>query len=86
MVSLDGTHIPIKAPRQHPQRYVNRKHFHLIQLQCVCLHNMQFSHVFVSYPGSVHDSRVLRNSDLWDSGLLKCNFVHHILGDGGYPL
>ncbi|XP_052276022.1 putative nuclease HARBI1 [Dreissena polymorpha] len=45
--AIDGTHIAIRAPKENPQRYVNRKQFHSIQLQCVCLHNMQFSHVSV---------------------------------------
>lgn len=84
--AIDGTHIQIKAPHNNPQRYVNRKQFHSIQLQCVCRHNMLFSDVFTGYPGSVHDSRVLKNSDLWETGLTKCNMVYHILGDGGYPL
>ncbi|KAJ8299952.1 hypothetical protein KUTeg_021471, partial [Tegillarca granosa] len=57
--AIDGTHIPIKAPKNNPQSYVNRKHFHLLQMQCVCLHNRLFSHVFVGNPGSVHDARIL---------------------------
>lgn len=84
--AIDGTHIPIKTPKNNPQSYVNRKHFHSLQLQCVGLHNRLFSHVFIGYPGSVHDARVLQNSDLWDVGLIKCNYVYHILGDVAYPL
>lgn len=84
--AIDGTHIKIKAPKDHPQSYVNRKNFHSLQLQCVCRHNMSFSHVFTGFPGSCHDARVLKNSDLWESGLSKCNMIYHILGDGAYPL
>ena len=84
--AIDGTHIGIKAPREYPERYFNRKQFYSIQLQGVCKTNRQFTHVFVGYPGSVHDSRVLRTSDLWHTGLAKCNNVYHLLGDGGYPL
>lgn len=84
--AVDGTHIQIKAPSNHPQSYVNRKHFHSLQLQCVCRHNMLFSHVFTGFPGSVHDSRVIQSSDLWESGPQKCGRNYHILGDGGYPL
>lgn len=84
--AIDGTHIQIKAPRDHPQSYVNRKHYHSLQLQCVCRHNRLFSHVFTGYPGSVHDSRVLQLSDLWESCPDKCGRNYHILGDGGYPL
>lgn len=47
---------------------------------------MLFSHIFTGYPGSVHDSRVLRQSDLWDDGLQLCNMNYHLLGDGAYPI
>ena len=33
---IDGTHIPIKAPRHNTEQYVNRKRFHSVQLQGVC--------------------------------------------------
>ncbi|XP_033729167.1 uncharacterized protein LOC117318274 [Pecten maximus] len=41
--AIVGTHIEIKAPTSHPQSYVNRKGYHSIQLQCVCMCNMAFS-------------------------------------------
>ena len=66
--ALDGTHVKISKPQMHAQRYCNRKHFYSLQVQAVCLHNMLFSHVLTGYPGSVHDSHVLRQSDLWDDG------------------
>lgn len=31
----------------------------------VCRENMTFTHIFVGFPGSCHDARILRNSDLW---------------------
>lgn len=41
--------------------------------------------IFVGYPGSVHDSRVFRNSPLCNTLQQKCgNFF--LLGDSGYPL
>lgn len=84
--ALDGTHIKISKPQMHAQRYFSRKHFYSLQLQAVYLHNMLFSHIFTGYPGSVHDSRVLRQSDLWDDGLQLCNMNYHLLGDGAYPI
>lgn len=47
---------------------------------------MLFSKVFTGSPGSGHDSRVLRNSDLWYSDQAKFNANYHILGDSAYPL
>ena len=32
---IDGTHIPIKAPYDNAEQYVNRTKFHSIQLWCV---------------------------------------------------
>ena len=82
---LDGTHIQICAPKESAVSYVNRKGFHSLQLQAVCRENMTFTHCFVGYPGSWHDARVLRNSDLWETGSTKCG-QGHIVADGAYPI
>ncbi|VDI37724.1 Hypothetical predicted protein [Mytilus galloprovincialis] len=82
---IDGTHIHIKPPTEHPQSYVNRKSFHSVILQAVCLQDMKISNCFAGFPGSVHDSRVLRQSDLWDEANMACG-QNHILGDGAYPI
>lgn len=63
--ALDGTHIKITPPPNHPEQYINRKGFHSLQLQCVCVPNLLFIHAYVGWPGSVHDACVLKNSDLW---------------------
>ncbi|XP_060064932.1 putative nuclease HARBI1 [Ylistrum balloti] len=83
--ALDGTHIQIKAPQQHPQSYINRKNYHSIQLQAVCDSDMNFIHCFAGFPRKCHDARVLRNSDLWEEGLQLCG-PNHIIGDAAYPL
>lgn len=83
--AIDGTHIRINAPKEHGQSYVNRKNYHSIILQAVCLPNMKFSHIYSGWPGSVHDSRVLKNSELWENGEVACQ-SNHILGDGAYPI
>lgn len=43
--ALDGSHIPIKAPKDDPNEYVNRKSFHSIVLQGVADANGKFLHV-----------------------------------------
>ena len=63
--SIDGCHIRIKPPSVNAQCYFNRKPFYSIQLQAVCDHQCQFLDIFVGYPGSVHDARVLKNSPLY---------------------
>lgn len=83
--AIDSSHIQIRPPSEHPQTYVNRKGYHSLILQCVCREDMRYTHCFTGWPGSCHDSRVLRNSDLWQKGLDLCN-DDHLIGDGGFPL
>ena len=54
--------------------------------QLVCDNNMVFTDVLAGWPGSVHDSRVLRNSELFHTAVNKFPGDTHLLGDGGYPL
>ncbi len=82
--AIDGCHIRIKPPASDAPCYFNRKLFHSVQLQAITDHMGKFVDIFVGYPGSVHDARVLKNSPLYTGRLYppagKC-----ILGDGGYP-
>ena len=56
--AIDGCNIPVKAPRKNHEQYINRKGFHLLQLQVICDMDMQFTDVFCGHPGPVHDARV----------------------------
>lgn len=51
----------------------------------MCDHNRKIIDVFIGYPGSVHDSRVFRNSALKNNLEEKCG-RYFLLGDSGYPL
>nr|CAI5832173.1 unnamed protein product [Callosobruchus analis] len=62
--ALDGTYVPIKAPHENPEVYVNRKCFHGITLQCISAPNLKFLDCFTGYPSSVSDNRIFRNSDI----------------------
>ena len=55
--AIDGSDIPVKGPWKNPEQYINRKGPQSLQLQVIC-----DADVFCSYPGSVHDARVFRNS------------------------
>uniref|UniRef100_A0A667XSF7 Putative nuclease HARBI1 n=1 Tax=Myripristis murdjan TaxID=586833 RepID=A0A667XSF7_9TELE len=93
---IDGTHIPVIAPQQNHTEYYNRKGWHSVILQVVCDHQSRFTNINVGYPGSVHDCRVLRNSDLCRRGeggtlfpqVIICGTAVPImlLGDPAYPL
>lgn len=85
MGAIDGCHIRIKGPGEpHAQCYRNRKLFMSYQLQAVCDHAGRFIDVFIGYPGSVHDARVLRSSYLFRNATYPPPGTF-LLGDGGYP-
>ncbi|KAL3972473.1 nuclease HARBI1 [Sarotherodon galilaeus] len=67
--AIDGCHIRIKCPSgPDGQCYRNRKLFPSIILQAVCDHRGRFIDTYVGWLGSVHDSRVLRHSPLYNGG------------------
>ncbi|KAL7400140.1 hypothetical protein ABVT39_007077 [Epinephelus coioides] len=83
--AIDGCHVRIK-PASGPdgQCYRNRKLFASIILQAVCDHQGRFIDTYVGWPGSVHDSRVLRHSPLYRRAIYPPP-GYFILADGGYP-
>ena len=62
--ALDGSHIPIKVPKEDPNEYVNRKRFYSIVLQGVADANGKFLPMSTGYAGSIHDACVLQMSSL----------------------
>ncbi|XP_050505707.1 putative nuclease HARBI1 [Diabrotica virgifera virgifera] len=83
--AIDGSHIKIDKPENDPESYINRKGFYSIQMQLVCDHRRKITDIFIGYPGSVHDSRVFRNSPLHTNLEERCG-RYFLLGDSGYPL
>ena len=98
--AIDGSHIPIIAPKENPLDYYNRKGYHSVLLQALVDHEYRFLDVYVGWPGSVHDARVLANSGLYrkcESGNFLPNWIRTlnnasvpvplvVLGDPTYPL
>lgn len=84
---IDGCHpdIPFRGRAQDRSSFINRKRFSSIVLQCICNVNMSFIDAYAGWPGSVHDSRVFRNSPI-TAELEKLPPNLHILGDSAYPL
>ena len=62
---IDGTHIPIEAPQKSHTDYVNRKGYHNIIMQAVVDCYFTSRDLVISWPGSVHDARVLLNSAIY---------------------
>ena len=97
--AVDGTHIPIEAPRYNAADYYNRKGWHSVSLQGVVDHEAFFTDIYVGWPGRVHDARVLKNSDIYVRGESGCLFPSNciqsingvnvpvvLIGDPAYPL
>ncbi|XP_066590713.1 putative nuclease HARBI1 [Prorops nasuta] len=88
--AIDGCHIQISAPTEHPNSYINRKGFHSIGLQGICDANRKFIDVFAGYCGSVHDARVWQLSKIKEA--IDSNPQRyfpentHLIGDSAYPL
>ncbi|XP_053390776.1 putative nuclease HARBI1 [Mercenaria mercenaria] len=84
--AVDGTYIPIPGPTEFRDSYICRKGFPAFHLQGVCDSNMRFLDVYSAYPGSVHDSRVFKNSPLNHYLQTECPQTYHLLGDSAYSL
>ena len=66
--------------------FFSKKLIFPIPSQIVCDNNMVLTDILAGWPGSVHDSRVLRNSALFATSGNKFPCDYHLIGDGGYPL
>lgn len=88
--AVDGTYVPIKAPKRNPTAYINRKCFHGITLQSVAIPSLMFTDCFTGYPSSVSDIRIFRNSDIYKriNNNIDVYFEEEqfLLGDKAYPL
>ncbi|KAJ1191800.1 hypothetical protein NDU88_001115 [Pleurodeles waltl] len=55
--AIDGTHVAfVPPPRRSEQVYRNRKSYHSMNVQMVCLADQYISHVNAKFPCSVHDA------------------------------
>lgn len=85
--AIDGTHIRIPTPNSSdPTPYINRKNYASIIMQAVCDADGIITHCYIAYPGSVHDSRVYRNSELFTRSDEMIPLGYYLLGDSAYPL
>ena len=95
--AIDGTHIEIIAPKE-PFDYFDRHHRYSVIMQAVVGKNLMFIGTAIGYPGSMHDARVFRSSDIFQKAqngeiltepLTTVDGVQIrplLLGDGAYPL
>ena len=96
--AIDGSHIEIRAAPDNHKDYYNRKQFYSLVLRWDVAGKLLFRHNSFGYPGSVHNSRVLRLSGLADlaekgqilkspTKIIQGYEVRPMLaGDSAYPL
>ena len=85
--AIDGTHVPLIAPcaPSNEMAFVNRKGYHSINTQILCSHDLKIFDIDARWPGSSHDSFILRNSTVAQKFENEMSDTW-ILGDSGYPL
>ena len=85
-----GRHIRIKAPKENPEDYIDRKDYHSIILQGFVDGRYLFRDIFVGWTGKSHDSRVFKNSSLYlecrQKSFLPNDFSRNIAGKQTSPL
>ena len=87
--AIDGSHISIKAPHVNQEDYLNRKQNYSINLQDAVDVDGKFIDVITGWPGSIHDTRVLRLSTLYmlaGNDAILTELVRHINGTSVHPL
>ena len=83
--AVDGSHIPIVAPRLHATDYYNRKGFHSILLQGVVSSKCLFWDFDIGWAGSMHDANLWSRTDIGqfcEAGKLS---PYALVGDAAYP-
>jgi hypothetical protein len=84
--AIDCTHVPILKPSQHGDEYVNRKGYCSINVQATGNGKEEFTSVDAQWPGSVHDSRILRRSFIYHKMNNRRRNHELLLGDRGYGI
>lgn len=87
MGCIDGTSIKIRTPvHKVKSTYTNRHDIPSITMQGICDSKKRFIDVFTGVPGKIHDSRVLKLSDIDQELPELLGRSYHLLGDSAYSI
>ncbi|KAK0142939.1 Protein ALP1-like [Merluccius polli] len=81
--SIDGCHMRVKPPKEDAACYLNRKLLYSVQFQAVVDNTARFLDVFIGFPVSALDSRVLKHSPIYYHQMYPPP-GYCIIWDGGY--
>ena len=97
--AIDGTHVQIIAPENSTVDFFDRKQRHSIGCQGVCDGKLKFLAMSAGFPGSLHDSRMLRNTWILEQATIEQilttpvyplsemdNIKPYLVGDAAYPI
>ncbi|XP_014477036.1 PREDICTED: uncharacterized protein LOC106745700 isoform X1 [Dinoponera quadriceps] len=62
--AIYGSYVRIDKLIEDPDSYINRKQYFSLHMQGIVNHKMKFIDIFVGYPGSVHDARVSKLTNI----------------------
>jgi hypothetical protein len=80
--TIDSFEIEIRQPLNRLAAYTSRKCKTTVKVQAVATWDLKFIDVSVGWPGSMHDSRIYRNSSLSQAIRVRLEGTDfHILGD-----
>ena len=86
---IDCTHVPITASTADPllyRKFFNRKRIPTLNVQVVAGPDMRILNMVNRWPGSAHDSRIFRSSNLFRELKEEVNGPGYLLGDAGYAV
>ena len=82
---IDGTFIVLdRRPAENFECYYSRKSNYAINCCVVCDDQCRVIYYLAGWPGSTHDNRVLRNSDLFRNKSKYFDINEYLLGDSAY--
>lgn len=81
---IDGTHIPIIAPKNWPTEYWCFKKFYSISSLCVVDADLRFIFFRSGYPGVRQDTHNFEDSELWHARTVMQQRGVYLLGDKGF--
>ena len=83
--AVDGSHIPIIAPRLHAPDYYNRKGFHSVLLQGVVSAKCLFWDFDIGWAGSMHDANLWGRTAIGQYCEAGKLWPYTLVGDAAYP-
>lgn len=84
---VDGTHIPIEVPKSDiTETFRNRKGYMSLNCQMICGPIGEIYDCITCWPGSTHDSRVWRESRIFERLGETISDRYHLLADSAYPI